>query len=579
MQDAKEEVRSRLNIEDVIGEYVQLKRSGRNFKGLSPFSGEKTPSFIVSPDKNIWHDFSSGRGGDIFGFVMEVEGVDFKQALEILARRAGIDIEQISGDGKLAKKKKRLLEANGLAARYYQQSLIKNSRAVDYVFKKRGIDKQTVGDFGIGYAPNSRDALVNFLRKRGFSDYEIKDAGLSNQYGGDLFRERIAIPLMNPSGDVIGFTGRALLNDINGPKYLNTPQTLIYDKGRHVFGLSQAKEAIRKSGHVVIVEGNLDVVSSHQAGVKNVVATAGTALTENHLRALSRLASDIRLSFDNDKAGLAATERAIGIAQTVGVDLRIITLPDGLKDPDEVVKQDPTLWTAAINASEPAIDWVIKQYKLREDMASARGKRNFTNAALAIVRDIKDQVVQDHYLGVIASDADTSKRVMLEKMSDMGNDKKPLRTVKNTTPTKQEVEIVRDPMQDQLLSTALVSPEVRGLFVEINPDIFTGEYRHAVAAYLSSHLDKDLEVVPEELQKYENYVRILLLNLDVDNINWSKENRRATANEVLRQLQSNYQKRLKEKLIQQEMDARESGNDARADELLVEIDKLIKGER
>jgi DNA primase len=219
MQDAKEEVRARLNIEDVIGEYVQLKRAGRNFKGLSPFSGERTPSFMVSPDKHIWHDFSSGKGGDIFTFVMEVEGMDFRQALEHLARKAGVDLTmyQSAQSGELARKKKRLLEAHQLAANYFQQSLIKNEHAAKYVFQKRGLSKEIVRDFMIGYAPQSGDALVQFLTKKGFTKKELADAGLTNRFGGDLFRGRMTVPLMDASGQVIGFTARIIEDDPTAP--------------------------------------------------------------------------------------------------------------------------------------------------------------------------------------------------------------------------------------------------------------------------------------------------------------------------------------------------------------------------
>ena len=284
MNDAKEEVRARLNIEDVIGEYVQLKRAGRNLKGLSPFTDERTPSFMVSPEKQIWHDFSSGKGGDIFTFVMLVEGMDFRQALEHLARKSGVDLSLFSGgDGRTAKRRARAREALKLAANFYQQNLVKSSAALEYVVKKRRLNRQMIGDFIIGYAPDQGDVLTKALEKRGFSRRELADAGLVNRFGGDLFRGRMMVALSDGSGEVVGFTGRIIRDDPRAPKYLNTPQTLLFDKSRHIFGLYQAKEAIRKSDAAVIVEGNLDVVSSHQAGVKNVVATAGTAMTLQHL--------------------------------------------------------------------------------------------------------------------------------------------------------------------------------------------------------------------------------------------------------------------------------------------------------
>ncbi|RKV98844.1 MAG: DNA primase, partial [Candidatus Saccharimonas sp.] len=362
--DAKEEVRARLNIEDVIGEYVQLKRAGRSFKGLSPFTSEKTPSFFVSPDKNIWHDFSSNKGGDVFAFVMEAEGMDFRQALEFLAKKAGVELSDYepAHAKEHAARKKRLLIANQLAARFYQQCLLHNQHAMEYVFRVRSLSKQVVADFQIGYAPDSGEALVRALDKKGFSRRELNDAGLLNRFGGDMFRGRMMVPLMDSSGQVIGFTGRIIGDVPNAPKYLNTPQTLLYDKGRHIFALSQAKQAIRQAGFIVMVEGNLDVVSSHQAGIKNVVATAGTAMTEQHIRAVKRLTGDVRLAYDGDKAGVAATERAITLASQAGVELTIISLPEQYKDPDELIQADVSLWQRAIDTAEPAVDWILRQY-------------------------------------------------------------------------------------------------------------------------------------------------------------------------------------------------------------------------
>lgn len=457
MQEAKEEVRARLNIEDVIGEYVQLKRAGRNFKGLSPFSGERTPSFVVSPDKHIWHDFSSGKGGDVFSFIMEVEGMDFRQALEHLARRAGVDLSiyQSARSGEIAKKKKRLLEAHRLAAHYYQQSLLRNQHAVEYVFKRRGLSKQIVRDFQIGYAPSSGNALVQFLTKKGYAKQELADAGLTNRFGGDLFRGRMMVPLMDGGGQVIGFTARIIEDDPSAPKYLNTPQTLLYDKGRHVFGLSQAKEAIRTNDYAVVVEGNLDVISSHQVGEAMVVATAGTAMTEHHLKALSRLSAQVRLAFDGDKAGVAATERAIPIAEAVGIELTIITLPGEAKDPDELIKQDPTLWRTAIEQAEPAVDWLLHQYETRVTMTTAAGKRQYTTAGLSLVRTLTDPVDQDHYMQLMARTTGASIEALREKLS-RGADAPEIRLRPVDASAKTNEQDTDNLHQDDLLAVLLL---------------------------------------------------------------------------------------------------------------------------
>jgi len=586
MQDAKEEVRARLNIEDVIGDYVQLKRAGRNFKGLSPFSGERTASFFVSPEKHIWHDFSSGKGGDVFSFVMEVEGMDFRQALELLARRAGIDLSLYQGDGsqQLAKKKKRLLAASDLAATYYQQSLLSNLHAQEYVFKRRGLNKKVVQDFRIGYAPDNGSALTGFLAKKGFSQQEMSDAGLTNRFGGDLFRGRMMVPLMDGTGQVIGFTGRIMTDDPKAPKYLNTPQTLLYDKSRHVFGLSQAKESIRHADYAVVVEGNLDVVSSHQAELRPVVATAGTALTEHHLRALGRLTHNIRLSFDADKAGLAATERAIPIAQTVGVKLSIITLPDSAKDPDELIQQDPKLWQQAIDTSQPVVDWVIAQFAARENLATAAGKSAFTTAALSVVRALSDPVEQDHYMAQIVQMIGVSREALDRKLSSAEEPEKQQKPIKHTNKAEDPSEAIAaapmDRNQDALLAVALSDTDVQALFETIDPSVFHGKNRYAVASYLAEHRGQPITSIPKGLEEQEKYVTMLLLHPDVENVAWSKENRVATAKEVLRSTQANYQKtNTKDELLRSEREARERGDDAAAAEFMRQLNLLIKGEK
>jgi DNA primase len=579
MQDAKEEVRARLNIEDVISEYVQLKRAGRNFKGLSPFSGEKTPSFIVSPDKHIWHDFSSNKGGDVFTFIMEVEGMDFRTSLEYLARKAGVDLSMYEkkGDQELAMRKKRILAANELAANYYQHCLINNQHAVEYVFGKRSLSKQIVKDFKIGYAPTSGNALVQFLSKKGFTDNEISQAGLLNQYGGDLFRGRMMVPLMDSIGQVIGFTGRILVDDGKSPKYLNTPQTLLYDKSRHVFGLSQAKESIRNSDYSVIVEGNLDVISSHQIDVKQVVATAGTAMTEYHLRALVRLSNHISLAFDSDKAGLSATERSIPIAQNVGVELTIVTLPGGAKDPDELIKQDSKLWQQAIGDAEPAVEWLLRQYSKREDLKTAAGKRKFTTAALDVVRMLQDSVEQEYYLIKIAQYSDSSIEALKEKLSS--NDKVIEKTLK--TPVHQPTissDSAQDPLsyQDNLLSAALIDGATHDLFRLTNVEAFIGDDRQAVVKYLAEHGGKPVKDTPTQLQNYDIYVKILLLRADARYADWNDQDRYFETARLLRQVATEHKKKQKDILTEQLRDAETIGDDEKANEIRAALNKLIK---
>jgi DNA primase len=572
MQDAKEEVRAKLNIEDVIGEYVQLKRAGRHFKGLSPFSGEKSPSFFVTPDKHIWHDFSSNKGGDMFSFVMEVEGMDFRQALEHLARKAGVDLSQYQSKGsqEMARRKKRLLEANDLAASYYQHSLLKNQHALEYVFKKRGLSKQIVQDFRIGYAPTTGDALVQFLRRKGFGLQELFDAGLLNRYDSDMFRGRMMVPLMDPSGQVIGFTARIIADDPNAPKYLNTPQTALYDKGRHVFGLSQAKEAIRANDYAVIVEGNLDVVSSHQVNIKGVVATAGTAMTEYHLRALRRLTGNVRLAFDGDKAGIAATERAIPIASEVGVELTIISLPDGAKDPDELIQQDVALWQKAIDSAKPAVDWILDQYSRREDITTGSGVRAFTTAALDVVRGLNDPIEREHYEKKIASMTDSTLEAVHAKL-EQGEVQVAPKELKPVQTQPQNVKPQFDHI-DTLLGLALMNAEARTLFAQTDPTIFEGDHRQAIVRYVAK-TPGSVTDAPPELQSFSDYVTIVLLRAENRYGTWDDKDQTIEAAKLLRKYENEYQI---QSVTAQKQAAAARGDDAEVARLEKEEYLLIK---
>lgn len=516
--DAVEDIKQRLNIEDVISEYVQLKRAGRNFKGLSPFSDERTPSFMVSPEKQIWHDFSSGKGGNMFSFVMEMEGLDFKGALELLARKAGVDLEQYrnssSSSRVRAQEKERLYEALELAARFYQAQLKGSQEALEYVLKKRRFSKATALEWRLGYSPNTGDALVKFLRSKGFNEKEIKSAGLSAQRYrglGDMFRGRIMIPLADPQGRIVGFTARLLIDDPEAPKYINTPQTPLYDKSRHIYGLHLAKEAIRKIKYVVVAEGNLDVISSHEAGVRQVVATAGTALTEPHLKALSRFTGDIRLSFDADKAGVNATERAIPIAAKVGVSLSIITIPSG-KDPDELIKQDANLWRQTIEKPQYALDWLMERYQKMLDITSAQGKREFSDVTLAVIRGLTDQVEQDHYLQKVAATIGVSREALQAKLEGKAAAEQPrLKTPKNPPRPPDKTTAEHKKTQDHLLSLAVLQPKLRATLEGLMPEMFPQADARTLLQFLRTHPEWDGKGAAEaaKLKQAADYVKIL----------------------------------------------------------------------
>lgn len=573
--DAKEEVRARLDIVDVIGDYVQLKRAGRNFKGLSPFTSERTPSFFVSPDKQIWHDFSSNRGGDVFSFVMEAEGLDFKASLEMLARKAGVDLAMYasSGDQKLAARRKRAAAALDLSAKYYQASLARNKHAAKYVLQTRKILPQTIDSFLIGYAPNADKALIQFLTKKGFQPKELSDAGLVNRFGGDLFRGRMMVALQDGNGQTIGFTGRILEDIPNAPKYLNTPQTILYDKSRHVFGLSQAKQAIRKSGYVVLVEGNLDVVSSHQAGFAMTVATAGTAMTEHHLRALSRLSTDIRLAYDNDKAGLAATERAIEIAAVVGVELKVISLPAEAKDPDELVRQDPKGWQQAIEAARPAIEWLIDHYAETLDITSASGKRQFTSSMLSLTAKIQDPVEREHYETKVAARIGVSLETIHSKIDQMADQEKarPKRKVKTSHQISSD-----STYYDDLLAVAIIDPACRSMLTQSLAGSLPRPEQQRLYDYILHNKNTSLTNTPKNLQDIDTYVKIVILRAETRYAPWSDQDRYQETARLIRHIEYENKKNKRDTLIDQLREAEQSGEDQAAHQLREQLNVVIK---
>ena len=489
--DAKEEIRAKLAIEDVIGEYVQLKRSGRYWKGLSPFTNERTPSFFVTPDRDIWHDFSSGRGGDIFSFIMEMEGVDFRGALEILARKAGVDLSryQSAGARSLAARKERIYQMNNLAVNYYQRQLIHSKEAMDYVAKTRRLTSQTVMQWGIGYAPG-RPGLTRILLDKGYSKQEMRDAGLLGYSGRELFFNRMMIPLRDRKGQVTGFTGRIIGQ--GGPKYLNTPDTILYHKGSQLFGLNFATQAIRKQGFSVIVEGNLDVITSHQAGVQNVVGVAGTALTAEHLKSLSRLSNDIRFCFDSDKAGVTATEKAIRLAGPLELKLSVIDYSgQGAKDPDELIRQDPKLWQSALDNYQPAVNWVRDYYVKTVGVSTVDGKKIVSDRTLDVIRALTDPVEQEGYVKELAKVTGISVASLMDRLkmlTDRSN-KPPRRTTRRVQRPAAQPPVSREQKfryLDNILAYLGENPKLRARYLDKLADNRLSDVDREIKHWLST---------------------------------------------------------------------------------------------
>lgn len=576
--DAKDEVKQRLSVEEVVSDYLELKRSGRNFKAISPFTNERTPSFMVSPEKQIWHDFSSNKGGDIFSFVMEVEGVGFREALEILAKKANVDLSQYQkqADGTTAKLKKRLLEAHRLAVRFYHIHLSKNQLALTYIKEKRRFIPETIRQWQLGYSPEDGTSLYVFLKKKGFKEDELSKAGLITKRRsgwGDMFRGRIMIPLADGQGNVVGFTARLLKDDKNAPKYFNTPQTLIYDKGRQVFGLHHAKEAIRKADATVLVEGNLDVIASHQVGVANVVAAAGTAMTADHLRSLSRLSPNVYLAFDADQAGLNATERAIPIAQTVGVELKVISLPKGAKDPDELIQSDPEAWRQSVQKAGDAITWILNRYETEFDKSTAEGKRQLSTKALGIIKGLQDPVEREHHLRALAKELDISTASLVSKLNQSKD-----RAVSKKPTHVEQIDPDQTAYEDDLLALNTEFPDVRDSLTQIKDCQLTTEGREAVkkALFALEPHERLDEAQAARLNLDENYVKILSLTAEEKYASWNPADIMAEAMALARRIRKKSKEQYKNQLTARIREAEKAGDFETAAELLDTYQKTLK---
>ncbi|MDX1766376.1 MAG: DNA primase, partial [Candidatus Saccharimonadales bacterium] len=507
--EAKEEIRSRLSVEDVVSGYLELKRSGRNFKALSPFTNEKTASFMVSPEKQIWHDFSSGKGGDIFSFVMEMEGVDFVEAMQILARKAGVDLSQYGrGDGQTAKRKKQIIDMTTLAAQYYHSAMSKSATAKDYLVKRRGLNRGTITDFKLGYSPESGTALLGYLQKKGYKPTDIQKAGLAVKRGArtvDMFRGRLMVPLADGQGQLIGFTARLLQDQPNAPKYINTPQTLIYDKSRHVFGLHHAKQAIREADEAIVAEGQFDVISAHQAGSKNVVAAAGTALTVFHLKQLCRLSENAKLAFDQDEAGIKATIRAVAMAQEAEINLSIISMPQG-SDPDELIRKSKSAWQKVVKDARYIMDWLIDYYRHALDLKTARGKKLFADNIVQIIARLSDPVEQDHYLQMVANEAGVSIEAVRNKLKSTKQTKTP---AKKSTAKAEKTGPATYAYQDSFLGLNALFPDVRTSLSSIEVEQMEGAQRQQLFGFLRELGEKKMpNKFPDALSELDNYAKV-----------------------------------------------------------------------
>ena len=403
MSSNVEQIKSRLSIVDVAQSYIKIQKAGVNFKALCPFHSEKSPSFFVSPGRETWHCFGCNRGGDIFSFVMEIEGVDFPEALRILADRAGVELKRDNQEFSSERSKSSRILAD--SKNFYEEELEKNKQILLYL-KNRGLNEETIKSFSIGFVPEGWRNLYNFLKNKNYSDSDIEKTGMtikSEKGNYDRFRSRIMFPLFNSSGSIVGFSGRVFGDESEaaGGKYINTPQTILYDKSKILYGFDKAKTEIRKKDCCILVEGQMDVIMSHQAGFTNTVAVSGTALTADHLRIIKRLTDKIIVAFDKDEAGFEAVERGIDMALREGFDIKVAVVPLG-KDPADTIKENPELWKEAVEKSRHIINFLLEI--LSEKNEDKRiFKKEVEKKVLPYVAAIGSEIEKAHWVKEIAN--------------------------------------------------------------------------------------------------------------------------------------------------------------------------------
>lgn len=419
--DQVEEIKNRLDIVEVVREYLpQMKQSGSNWKVLCPFHNEKTPSFMVSKDKQIYHCFGCGEGGDVFEFIKKIENVDFPEALRILAQKTGVVLKR--QDPKLLDLKARLIDLHQAATKFFMAHLWQTDSgkaALEYL-RGRGLKDGTIKDWKIGWAPDSYEALFNHLQKKGFSEYEIKQSGLVglNDKGKiyDRFRERIMFPLFDNHGQVIGFTGRLLEEKSGQGKYINSPQTPIYNKSYVLYGLYQAKDAIKNIGQAVLVEGQMDVVTAHQSGFSNVIASSGTALTSAQLDLLKRYTNEIVMAFDSDQAGEKAIVRSTELALRLAFDIKVLLLPAG-DDPDSLIKQRPAIWQDLISRAPDLIQYFFDKVARDYNMDNLSGKKQAAQVILNLISKLPNPIDRDFYVKKLSDSLAISESALRENLS------------------------------------------------------------------------------------------------------------------------------------------------------------------
>jgi len=510
------EVKQRIDVVELVSEYVSLQKAGRNLKGLCPFHSEKHPSFFVFPEQQTWHCFGAcGTGGDVFSFIMKKEGIDFGQALQLLARRAGIALTPPETFTKAEdKEKESLFQIDESAAQYYHHLLLttKVGEVARNYLSKRRVNIETITEFRLGFSPDSWETIKKYLTSKGYEEKELSQAGLiierEDKSSYDRFRNKLMFPICDIQGRVTGFGARAL--DDSLPKYINSPQTPIFDKSNSLYGIDKAKIAIRQKNLVIIVEGYMDVLTAHQHGWQNVVAPMGTSLTEKQVNIIKRLTKNISLALDADTAGKEATLRGrevlyhsldkkeaemlpysresarsmhkgeepspllaqkVKLTSVIDAEINVLCLPPG-KDPDELINEDPTAWQNLVEQATPILDFIIRNIIAKVDIDKAKGKSLVIETLSPIFDEIEDPVQQSHYVRQLARELKLEESEMKAALRKLRGNRKRLQPTEPREQSRLARQLVSNPIEEYCLALLLRYPELRQPAQELLPEHF-----------------------------------------------------------------------------------------------------------
>lgn len=572
-----EELKSQTDIVKIISEYVPLRKKGKNYLANCPFHTEKTPSFNVNPVMQIFHCFGCSVGGDVFGFIRRIENCDFWQAVRIVAEKMGVPIPEVEkvDDRQLVQEREDLLQINAWATNFFQTQLfegVEGKRALDY-FEQRGITKESIELFRLGYAPDRWDALSSYLRAQGASQKQIERSGLvvlKEQGNGfyDRFRGRCIFPITDTQSRVIAFGGRIL--DSGEPKYLNSPETPIYTKGRNLFGLSYAKEAIRKQKFVILVEGYLDFVVPFQAGIQNIVASLGTALTEQQVKLLGRYLEtpQIVVNFDPDNAGIAATKRSLEVLLEYGYKVNVLSLPDG-KDPDTFIRKNgATQYRQLLKKSQPYIDYILTQAMREHDISRPAGKVETLNSILPFLSKMRDKIERATYAEQIADRLKIEGRVIREELKRAAIGKLPQLDLGKVAPAIRVL-----PAERQLLKVLFFNQSLRYsmlplLKLELFKDLATESIFTALVSLIKSNKEVNFttlcaEIEPNRLAQSEKIISEIMVETDSLS-NLSEENLISYAQEAFNALK---RLQVEQQLIRLQGEINEAQRDGNSNEL------------